>query len=218
MNMKKNIFTVTALLLLAAVSFGQQDAKAKKILDQMSARYRQISAYSIEFTNSLVNEAEGVKKSFSASLTVKGNKHIMKTKDQVVYNDGKTVWTYLPEINEVTIDQYDPDDDDGFTPSSISEEYKKGYRYLWIGQDSDGGVRCDLVDLIPNDIENNQFFKIRMMISSEDQTLKKWIMYEKLGNQFVYSISKFDGPISVDDSAFKFDFSKHPEVEVIDLR
>ena len=57
-----------------------------------------------------------------------------------------------------------------------------------------------------------------MLISTKDKTLAKWTMFEKSGNKHIYNISDFDGSITVSDAAFKFDLSKYPDVEVVDLR
>lgn len=216
--MKKQ--TLLALILFIGVqiaSFAQYDAKARVILDAMSAKYKNIPAYKAKFSTSLINEADGVNEMFEGEITVKGDKYILETSDQTVINDGESVWTYLPDVNEVNIDVYDPDDDE-ITPSSIFDEYKKGYKYIWMETTTQAGITCDVIDLIPNNAQNNQFFKIKMLISTKDKTLTKWIMFEKSGNKHIYIISNFNGTISVADSAFKFDASKYPDVEVVDLR
>ncbi|MDH5367514.1 MAG: outer membrane lipoprotein carrier protein LolA [Cyclobacteriaceae bacterium] len=216
--MKKNTYLLLILLLgVQMISFAQYDAKAKEILDAMSNKYKNISAYKAKFSTSLVNREDGVNETFSGEITIKGDKYILDTEDQTVINNGTTVWTYLPDVNEVNIDVYDPDEDE-ITPSNIFDEYKKGYKYIWLETTTQDGVTCDVLDLVPNDTKNNQFFKIKMVIASRDKTLKKWTMFEKSGNQHIYTISDFKGNISVSDAAFKFDASKYPNVEVVDLR
>lgn len=216
--MKKYTFLLTVLFTcMQIVSFAQYDAKAGEILDAMSAKYKKIPSYRANFSTSLVNESEGVNETFSGEITVKGNKYILDTDDQLVINNGSTVWTYLPDVNEVNIDIYDPSDDE-ITPSSIFDEYKKDYKYIWMESVTDTGVACDVVDLIPNDVSKNQFFKIKMVITSKDKTLKKWTMFEKSGNKHIYIISQFKDKITVTDAYFNFDASKYPDVEIVDLR
>jgi outer membrane lipoprotein carrier protein len=216
--MKKYTFLLTVLFTcLQIVSFAQYDAKAGEILDAMSAKYKKIPSYKANFSTSLVNESEGVNETFSGEITVKGDKYILDTSDQLVINNGSTVWTYLPDVNEVNIDIYDPSEDE-ITPSSIFDEYKKGYKYIWMESVTDAGVACDVVDLIPNDVSKNQFFKIKMVIASKDKTLKKWTMFEKSGNKHIYTISQFKDKITVTDADFNFDASKYPDVEIVDLR
>ncbi|MDH5474150.1 MAG: outer membrane lipoprotein carrier protein LolA [Cyclobacteriaceae bacterium] len=216
--MKKYAYLLLTLFMgVQVVSFAQYDTKAKEILDAMSNKYKNISAYKAKFSTSLVNKIDGVNETFKGEITIKGDKYILYTEEQTVINNGTTVWTYLPDVNEVNIDVYDPDDDE-ITPSSIFDEYKKGYKYIWIENTTQEGVACDVVDLIPNDTKSSQFFKIKMIISSKDKTLKKWTMFEKSGNQHIYIISNFNSSISISDAVFKFDESKFPDVEVVDLR
>lgn len=213
MNMKKKIFTVTALLVLAGVSFGQQDAKAKEILDQMRALYKQMSAYRMELSSSVVNETGGVDEMTTGSFIFKGNKRFFKNKNEELYYDGMTLWFYRPQDYQVIIT---PDLKEIILgPIAIIDEIENGYTYLWRGQENEGGARCDVVDLIPNDTKDNLYVRIRMMISTEDKSLKKWVMDDKSGRQQINSMISFDGPISIEDSTFEFDVSKHPGVEVI---
>lgn len=213
----KRILVLLLATSLVSLSYAQYDAKAREILDAMSEKYKKIEAYKAEFSTSLVNEVDGVNETFEGKITVKGDKYILETTDQTVINNGTTVWTYLPDVNEVNIDVYDPDDDE-ITPSSIFDEYKKGYKYIWMETTKEGGSTCDVIDLIPNDTQNNQFFKIKMVITSSDKTLKKWTMFEKSGNKHIYTISNFNSAVSVKDADFSFDTNKYPDVEVIDLR
>lgn len=94
------VLTLALIIGIQIVSFGQYDAKARDILDAMSAKYREIPAYKANFSTSLVNEADGVNEKFEGKITVKGDKYILETTDQTVINDGEAVWTYLPDVNE----------------------------------------------------------------------------------------------------------------------
>ena len=215
--MTRNFILTLVVVMLGQVAMAQYDEKAKGILDAMSAKYKKIEAYSAKFSASLVNEAEGVNEQFGGDITVKGDKYILETEDQTVINDGETVWTYLPDVNEVNIDVYDPDEDE-ITPSTIFDEYKKGYKYIWLETATEDGQPCDVIDLIPNNARESQFFKIKMYITSRDKTLVKWEMFEKSGNKHIYTVKNFDSTAKVTDASFTFDESKFPGVEVVDLR
>jgi len=43
-------------------------------------------------------------------------------------------------------------------------------------------------------------------------------MFDKAGNRYKYTITKFTANVKVDDSFFTFDPKKYPGIEVIDLR
>ncbi len=213
--MKKLVFA--ALLLFAgSVSFAQYDPKALEILEAMSKKYKAITAFEANLTSGLTNETEGVKEEFKGKITVKGDKFRLLLDDQEVINDGKTVWTYLPSAKEVNIDNFDPSSDD-VNPTKIFEMYKKGFKYLYLADKTEGGVLCEEIDLVPEK-KDAQYFKIKMMIAKKDKSIQSWTMFDKSGNRYKYTITKFVANIKVDDTFFTFDPKKYPGVEVIDLR
>ena len=209
------------LLLLFSIWIGvaqaQYDPKALVVLDAMSAKYSKISSYKAKIKSSMVNEVDGINEEMNGEITVKNDMYRLKIEEQEIYNDGKTVWTFLSEINEVNIDDYYPEDDE-ITPSKIYTAYKKGYKYVLIEENTLNGVKCDVVDLVAENVKSTQFFKIRMFISQKDRSLIGWTMFEKSGSQYKYTIENFQENIKVEDSYFKFNPAKHPGVEIVDLR
>ena len=212
----KKITLLMIFCLVGIVAFAQNDPQAKQVLDAMSAKYKKIPAYSADITSSMVNEVDGINEEFGGKITVKGNMYKLEMDDQVVINNGATVWTYLPDVNVVNIDNYNPDEDE-ISPSKIYDAYKKGYKYLFIGNEKDNTTPVSVIDLVPNNKEA-QFFKIRLYIAEKDQSLTSWTMFDKSGNKYKYSIKNFNGKIQPQEATFLFDPAKYPGVEVIDLR
>ena len=213
--MKKSLFTLL-LLLAGKLLFAQYDPKALEILEAMSAKYKSLNSFEANLTSSLTNETDGINEQFKGKITVKGNKLKLVIDDQEIINDGTTVWTYLPSASEVNIDNVDPDSDE-MNPSKFYIIYKKGYKYLYLEDQTEGGVLCEVVDLVPEK-KDAQYFKIRMNIAKKDKSIQSWTMFDKSGNRYKYTISKFVPNVKVDDSFFTFDPKKYPGVEVIDLR
>lgn len=213
--MNKLLIMIVCVFCVSSIQ-AQYDEAALKILDAMSEKYRKIPAYSATITSGLINENEGLNEQFNGKITVKGEMYHLELEEQIVINNGATVWTYLPDINEVNIDNYYPGDDE-ISPSKIYEAYKEGYKYLLVGKRQTNGVTVNEIDLIPND-RNAQFFKIKLMVAKNDYSLKSWAMYDKSGNKYTYSISDFRTDFTISDQYFTFDESKYPGVEIIDLR
>jgi outer membrane lipoprotein-sorting protein len=203
------------LTVIGSVS-AQKDTKALKILDEMSDKYKSIPAYKANFEYTLNNPNEGVNEDLTGEIVVKGEKFRLKLGGQEIINNGKTVWTYLPEANEVNIDNYDPNEGD-MNPSTMYSAYRKGYKYVFLEERTEDGTVYNVVDLIPEN-RNNQFFKVRMKIDKEDKTLKSWEMFDTAGNVYMHTITSFDPNIDIANNYFEFDKSKHKGVEVIDLR
>jgi len=213
--MKKSIFIFIGII-VANVAIAQYDPKALEILEAMSKKYKAIPSFEVNFTQTLTNESAGVKDEIKAKFTVKGEKYKLELAEQQVYNNGTTVWTYLPSSKEVNVDNFDPKSED-LTPSKMFEIYKKGFKYLLLGEKNEGGVLCDEVDLVPEK-KDAQYFKIKMMISKKDKSVQSWTMFDRSGNRYKNTITKFVPNSKADDAFFTFDPKKYPGVEVIDLR
>lgn len=213
--MKKLVFAAL-LMFVGTVSYSQYDPKALEILEAMSKKYKAITAFEANLTSGMTNETEGVKEEFKGKITVKGDKFRLLLDDQEIINNGATVWTYLPSAKEVNIDNFDPGSDD-VNPTKIFEMYKKGFKYLYLADKTEGGVVCEEIDLVPEK-KDAQYFKIKMMIVKKDKSIQSWTMFDKAGNRYKYTITKFVPNINVDDTFFTFDPKKYPGVEIIDLR
>lgn len=213
--MKKLVLTIIAII-TAQLSFAQYDPKALEVLEAMSKKYKAITSFEAQLASSLINESAGVKDEFKGKITVKGDKYRLELEDQQVYNNGTTVWTYLPANKEVNVDNFDPKSDD-LNPAKIFEMYKKGFKYLLLGDKTDGGVACDEIDLVPEK-KDAQYFKVKMFIAKKDKSVQSFTMFDRSGNRYKYTIAKFTPNIKIDDAFFNFDPKKFPGVEVIDLR
>jgi len=213
--MKKAVFIVGILFLAHGLS-AQYDTKGIEILDAMAKRYKGIPAFEATFSYKLTNEVEKIDEEFKGKMTVMGDKYRLTLPEQEVVNNGTTVWTYLPDAKEVNIDNFDPSSDD-LNPSKFYDIYKKGYKYLYLEDKMEGGVMCEVVDLV-SEKKDAQYFKVRMNIIKKDKSVQSWIMFDKSGNRYKYLITKFNPAVKVDDSFFTFDVKKYPGIEVVDLR
>jgi len=213
--MKKSVFAVIFLFAIK-FAFAQYDPKALEILDGMSKKYKSIPSFEANISYTLTNEAEKINEEYKGKITVKGDKFKLVLPEQEVTNNGTTVWTFLPEANEVNIDNYDATSDE-VNPSKIYEIYKKGFKYLWLEDKTEGGQVIHVVDLVPEK-KDAQFFKIRMNIVKKDKSIQSWTMFDKGGNKFKYTITKFNPSVNVADTFFSFDTKKYPGIEVIDMR
>jgi len=213
--MKNLILGLLAVFTALSVS-AQYDPKALEILEAMSKKYKSIPAFEANITCNLSNDVDKVNDEFKGKITVKGDKFRMVLPEQEVINNGATIWTYLPEAKEVNIDNYDPTSED-INPSKIHEVYKKGYKYLYLQDKTEGGVMCEEIDLVPEK-KDAQYFKIKMFINKKEKTVQSFTLFDKGGNRYKYTVSKFTPNAKIEDSFFTFDPKNYPGVEVIDLR
>ena len=214
--MNKKLLILIGFLSPFNLSYGQYDQKALGILDAMSDKYKNMPYFYASFSYTLENEMEDIHEEFSGDIIVMGDKFKLELDEQEVYNDGETMWTYLKDVNEVNIDYYFPEDEE-MTPSNIFLAYKKGYKYVYLEEEIISNTEYNVIDLIPDD-QDKPFFKVRLWIQKNDNSLFRWKLFDKTGNTYLYSISKFDGSYKAKDEEFIFDSSKYPGITEIDLR
>ncbi|MFN0049290.1 MAG: LolA family protein [Cytophagales bacterium] len=215
-NNSKITYLIFAFCLFSLQSFAQFDVKAEELLNSVSKKYEAIKSYKAEFSYELENLQAKVNDKFTGEINVKGNKFTLKMGSQMIINNGTTVWTYLKEENEVNISDYAPEDDE-ISPTKIHSMYRQGFKYLLTADETIKKVVYNVVELIPEN-KKKPFFKIKIWISKKDKSIFKWKIFEKNGNRYLYSISKFQPNVKFEDSQFSFDKSKYAGVEVVDLR
>jgi len=210
----KILKSILLTLIAINIAVAQNDPKAKKILDQMSAKYREIPAFSATFTQTLENKDENINDSFTGTITVMGDKFKADVAGQLIVNNNETVWTYLKDANEVTISAYDPEAGE-MNPSKIYDAYKSGYKYLYMA--GEGTAKYHIIDLVPTSKDEN-FYKIRLKIDKQNNLLNSWSVFDRAGNIFNYAVTNFKVRNDLGASAFNFDPSKYPNIEVLDFR
>ena len=209
--MKKLIILSSLLALTLSVS-AQYDPEAKTILDAMSAKYKSVGAFSAKFSQKIENTMAGVEEEIEGKITVKGNKYKLDVIDNEIFNNGKEVWVYSPELKEVTVSTYNPDEEE-ITPGNVYDIYKKGFKYALISNLSNGDR---VIELDPESREKT-YHKIRLIIDSKNE-LKTFTVFERSGSKYIYNVKGFNPIASLADSFFTFDITKYKGVEVIDFR
>jgi len=138
--------------------------------------------------------------------------------DQEIYNNGKTVWTYIKSnsFKEVTINSVDEDMEE-LTPSNIYNIYKKGYNYELIGEKTENGTVIQEIVLTAEN-SKSQFQKIKLLVNKANKNLLGWEIADDMGGIFSYKFKEIDTQVNIPDNHFEFNTEKHPDVEVIDLR
>src|SRR5690554_4779876 len=123
-----------SFLIIVFISFcanGQDAQKAKKLLDEVSAKVKSYENVSIEFRYTVKNLKEGVSQDSKGNVTIAGEKYISNFLGSTKMFDGKKKYTIIPEDEEITIETYGPKKENAFSPANILTFYSKGYTYSW---------------------------------------------------------------------------------------
>ena len=194
----------------------QVDKQAADILKNVSAKYKSFSSIHAEFSYTLDDPKEKSKSTQFGNISLKGEKYRLEITGQEVTCDGKTLWTFLKEANEVQISEPEKNAD-AVTPSTIFTLYEKGFDFKYMEEKSENGKQIEVIDIMPQDKKKN-FFKIRMKIDKNEKLIISTDVFNKNGTHAIYAIKKFTPNTPLPDSDFLFDKAKHPGIEVVDLR
>lgn len=221
--MIKRCFTYTLLLFLFVNSTLAQskqavpmnDPQAKAVLDKAGEVYRQNPAIHSRFTQT-VDVPGGKPINKSGEIFLKGNKYKLKFPDQEIYCNEKSVWTYLKDVNEVQINDYESDPSD-ISPSNMFNIYQKDFHYIKIADESVNGVICNVIDLTPVD-KTRSYFKVRIWLNKQTHLLSKIKIFDKNGYRYTYTINSINNKAKIEDVTFIFNKDHYPNVKVEDLR
>lgn len=219
------IVSLVGLVFLLVLGVNAQvsvkDPNAKKVLDAASEKFKTFKSFKSEFTQKIESKATGMNEEFTGVAIVKGAKFYLKTPEQEMFNDGKTVWVFYPDDEEVNIHNFDEEDDE-MSVSKMLNMYKSGYKYHKLADETVDGKVLEVIDLEPDmspeERKTNQVFKIRMKFDKKTKLVKSWKIFERNGNRYTMVINSFTPNVEVEDSVFEFDKTKHKGVIINDLR
>jgi len=214
----KKVILGTAIAVLAVgQALAQRDAGADRILRQVSAKYRSYKSLTADFQLVIENKKEKSKTTEAGKIVIKGNMYKLELRDQEIVSDGKSIWTFLKEVNEVQINAAEPADDDAISPTRIFTIYESGFKTRFTGDKKIKGVTVQQIELVPEDTKK-PYFKIQLSINKEKHYIVSAVIFNKDGTTLTYSVDKFNPDLPAPDNLFSFDTTKHPGVEVVDLR
>lgn len=198
------------LLIISFVTVSAQNDPGE-ILDKVSAELKSHEAVQADFSFTLENKEADIFDSYEGSLVMQSEKYKLSLMGMTALSDGKAMWIYMEEFNEVNI--MDPSDSDFFNPKDIFNIYKDDFKLKYLGKE-DGLHKIELVPLKEND-------NYRLLIIKTDPVKNqiKEVFYEGTdGNNYVIKIKNMLTEIQIEKGLFTFDKTKYPGVEIFDMR
>lgn len=211
-------FVIAAFMLFISHPVSaQQEAFAKKLLNQVSAKYDGYKTIKATFSFS-AKQANGGTYTDAGTLSLdkKANKYLIEMKSQDLISDGKSTWTILKEENEVQINDADQSNDN-INPSNIFSFYKTGFKYVSADDEKVGSTTLNVIELSPIDTKKN-YFKIKLRINKASKLIYDATIFDKSGSRYTYTIKSLNGKAGITASTFSFNKSKYPGMEIVDLR
>ena len=217
MNFSKiKIFTLALIALVSVSSAFAQDAKAKKLLDQVSAKVKTYDNMFIDFKYGLSNDAAGINQETRGDVTLDGDKYKLNLMGTTQMYDGKKLYTIVPEDEEITISTQDPGDDDAITPSKMLTFFNEGYTYKWDIEQNVNGRKIQYVKLTPMD-SNSELKSALLGVDAQTKHIYRLIMTQNNGSKITITVNTFKTDQPLPGNLFTFDASKYSDYYINEL-
>lgn len=207
--MKKILSFVILLIVLNAKA--QQDANAKKILNSVSTAIKNYNTLTGNFSIKTLNSKGKAVGTKTGSLSMKGNKYLLKQGKTEILCDGNKTYTY---DGAKTITVADAEDaNKSLTPQKIlSGDYDKDFNYTLVGTKGN----LSEIELKPTDARKN-FTKVNVFIDKTKNLITKAAVLDKSNNTLEFLFTNIKTKVNLADNLFVFNKSKYPkDVELLD--
>jgi outer membrane lipoprotein carrier protein len=198
-------------------SLGKSDSDAKKILDNVSAKFKTYKTVEAHFTLKIANSAGKIMGSKTGTVNMKDSRYRISVPGQEIYSDGTNIWTFDKSTNEVQITKFDPSTNTITPQKMFTNFYDKDFLYKLNGESKQGNKVIQEIELTPVD-KTKTFFKVLVDVDKKTQSIVSTKVFQKTGDRYNYIITSMKTNINVPDGLFVFNAKDYPKVEVIDLR
>ncbi|MDO9000920.1 MAG: outer membrane lipoprotein carrier protein LolA [Bacteroidota bacterium] len=188
------------------LSAQDQDPKAKAILDDLSKTTKAYKTITADYSFTILNKEKKQVEKQAGKVQIKGNKFKLEIPGNTIVCDGKTLWNYSKDAKEVTIKDFDVDNDDQLNPSKIFTIYETGYKFKYDKEEKVGVAMCHVIDLYPSvKPEKKKFHTAKIYVDKVKKQVTKLVMIMKDGGQNVYDIKTLKPNLEIADIVFVFD-------------
>jgi outer membrane lipoprotein-sorting protein len=203
----------TTLLIALGTTLFAQDQVAKDVLDRLSSTTKSYKNMTVDFDFIFENKNQNINENQKGILVLQEEMFRLEMEEQIIINDGESQWIYLADMNEVQIMEHDPEEQ-MMSPNKLFTIYEEGYKYTYVGTESQKGKRLQIIDLFPE--ESGAFIKVTLAVDAAKNQLHKITMHDKNGGTYAYLVTNFKSNTAI--APFIFNTIDYPGVEAIDLR
>ena len=206
MNFKTKIVVSIFSFFLTISSLKAQNTQS--LLSEVSNKVKSYENIQIDFKYSLENTRENVKQDTRANITLKGDNYVLNMLGVTRIFDGKTIYTIVPEDEEVTISNYSKKEDKSISVSEMLTFYEKGYNYKMDIQQNIRGRKIQFIKLNPID-SNTEIKNILLGIDMQTKHIYKLIQVDSSGTSYTITVNSFKTNQPISQNLFIFDEEKY---------
>jgi outer membrane lipoprotein-sorting protein len=206
----KNIIACIALAFAAQAVSAQNNAE--KIIRVMVDQMRSHKNVEMVFNYQISPDGKTLGESEKGHAWLQGEAYKIEMTDQQTISDGKTIWSYLIDDEEVMVSNASEGTDN--TPLKLLTSLDESYVATLSGIDAKGIATIELAN------PKGQYKRVTLKINTKKSrpNIDSADIYIEDGSKVVVTIKEMKFDQELDDKFFTFDAKKHPKVDVIDMR
>ena len=155
------------------------DKQAQKLINDVSSKLKTESPISFNFTQKSKQSTE------TGTIKFSGNKYTASFAGNTIYCDGKSIFIYQKEINEVTINSIEDADNEILNISKFISEANTKFRPKLIREEKGNYI----IDLTPK--TKSEYSKIRLTVNKQTTRISSMEINYKGGSSYTYTISNY---------------------------
>ena len=201
---------IALLIVINGFAFGQNSAEAKKLLDEVNTKVKSYDNISLDFKYVLINTEENIKQEMRGDVVLQGDKYVLNAFGVTRIFDGKTLYTIIPEDEEVTISSDNSEDESTITPSAMLSFYQEGYTYQLDIVQNVQGRKIQYVKLVPID-SNSEIKNVLLGIDIKTKHIYNLIEIGSNNTKTTITVNSFKTNEPLSKTLFTFDERKYED-------
>ena len=203
----RNIIACLFLLFATQAVTAQTNAEAlvRLMVNQMKSHKNVELNYKYQVSSEgLSTEAQ------QGKAWLQGEAYKVEMVEQQIISDGKSIWTYLVDEEEVMVSNATEGEDN--TPLKLLTSLDENYAATLTGLDAKGNATIELAN------PKGKYRRISLRANPNNLAINGMDVYMEDGTKLILTVDEMKFDQELDDKFFTFDTKKHPNVDVIDMR
>lgn len=215
MTKKMLVSVLVFTVFFSAAAFTQNNKQAEKLLDDLLLQLKE-TAIQTDFKLSAYEVSSKTPHVMEGSITIKGDKFVMRMDGLDVFFDGKTQWIYSEDIEEISIAEPMGEELNQTNPILILSDFRTKSIVRFAPKQQTSTIYD--IEMAPVSLKDSEIAKISLRLNKSDNAIVSIEQTNVDGFKMVLEMTSFKKNIVVNDSFFKLDRSNYPDADINDLR
>lgn len=214
MKATKFFSSLMIAMMVVPLMYAQSNNSAIKVLNNV-VNVMQKNAIQTNFELGVKEAGSAKAQKMNGTFLMQGNKFVLNTNEMKVYFDGKTQWSYMPEINEVSITNPTEKELAETNPLSLLQAYRNKSTVRFAPKSKSKTTHT--VELLPK-AKQSDFQKIVVVVNKTNNYPQSIQLTDKKGMMSTLTVSQFKTGIKTTNNTFTFITKNYKDIEINDLR